>query len=126
MTTAAELVAQAKANVTALTAEDVASRVSEGDTVVVDLREPAEIEASGKIPGAVHVPRGMLEFHADPSSPYHKPELDPSKPTILYCASGGRSALSAMTLKQLGYSDVSHLDGGITAWKEAGNDTEQA
>lgn len=126
MTTAAELVAQAKANVTALSAQDVAARVAEGDTVVVDLREPAEIEATGKIPGAVHAPRGMLEFFADPSSPYHKPELDPSKPTILYCASGGRSALSAMTLKQLGYSDVAHLEGGIGAWKEAGNDTEPA
>ena len=125
MTTAAELVAQAKANVTALTPQEVADRVAGGDTVVVDLREPAEIEATGKIPGAVQAPRGMLEFFADPASPYHKAELDPSKPTILYCASGGRSALSAMTLKQLGYSDVAHLEGGIGAWKEAGNDTEQ-
>lgn len=125
MTTAAELVAQAKANVTALSAQDVEARSADGATVV-DLREPAEIEATGKIPGAIHAPRGMLEFFADPSSPYHNPALDPSKPTILYCASGGRSALSAMTLKQLGYSDVAHLEGGIGAWKEAGNDTEPA
>lgn len=126
MTTAAEMVAQAKANVPALNAGDVAQRVADGSSLLVDLREPAEIEATGKIPGAIHAPRGMLEFFADPSSPYHKPEFDPSKPTVLYCASGGRSALSASTLKQLGYSDVAHLEGGIGAWKEAGNETEPA
>lgn len=126
MTTAAEMVAQAKANVKALGAEDVARHVTEGSALLVDLREPAEVEATGRIPGAIHAPRGMLEFFADPASPYHKPEFDPARPTVLYCASGGRSALSAATLKQLGYTDVAHLDGGIGAWKDAGKETESA
>ena len=71
-----------------------------------------------KIKGSVHAPRGMLEFYADPSLPYHKPEFDPEKRIILHCASGGRSALAAQTLKQMGYPNVAHLDGGFKAWKE--------
>jgi rhodanese-related sulfurtransferase len=94
--------------------------------VVVDLRESEELAATGKIPGSLHVPRGMLEFRADPTSPYHLPELDPAKRVILHCASGGRSALAAATLQDMGYDNVAHLDGGMNAWTEAGGATEPA
>jgi rhodanese-related sulfurtransferase len=68
----------------------------------------------------------MLEFYADPTSPYHRPEFDPSRRIILHCASGGRSALAAATLRQMGYGNVAHLDGGLKAWKERGLPAEEA
>jgi len=122
---AMDLVAAAKAQVENLGVEEVAKEIEGGAVVLVDLREPAEREANGTIPGAIHVPRGMLEFHADASTPYHIEALDPSKRVILHCASGGRSALAAQTLQQLGYTNVAHLDGGIKAWAEAGKPVEQ-
>jgi rhodanese-related sulfurtransferase len=85
-------------------------------SLVVDLREPEEVANTGTIPGAVHAPRGMLEFYADPSSPYHRPEFAPARRTIVYCASGGRSALAVETLQRLGYQNVAHLARGYTAW----------
>ena len=121
---AADLVSEAKARVENLDPDAVETQLASGDAVLVDLREANELDANGRIEGSVHVPRGMLEFHADPTSPYHKPELDPSKRVILHCASGGRSALAAATLQDMGYDDVAHLDGGINAWKEAGKPTE--
>jgi rhodanese-related sulfurtransferase len=117
--TVVDLVTRAKSQVENLTPEQVAREVA-GGAVLVDLREPAELQADGTIEGAVHAPRGMLEFSADPSSPYHRPEFEPSRRTILFCASGGRSALGALTLAGLGYSDVAHLDGGVEAWRSAG------
>jgi rhodanese-related sulfurtransferase len=122
--TAAQLVAEAKQRVTNLTVDDVAAERESGDPLIVDVREPAEREEHGSIPGAISAPRGMLEFWADPSSPYHRSEFDPNRRVILHCAAGGRSALAADTLQQLGYTDVAHLDGGFTAWKEAGQPTE--
>jgi rhodanese-related sulfurtransferase len=110
--------------VTNLTVEDVAAELDAGDPLIVDIREPAEREQHGSIPGAIAAPRGMLEFYADPTSPYHLPELDPSRRVILHCAAGGRSALAADTLQQMGYTDVAHLDGGFTAWKQAGRPVE--
>jgi rhodanese-related sulfurtransferase len=122
--TAAEMVAEAKGRIENLSVDEVAAELDRGDAVLVDLREPEELEATGKIPGSVHVPRGMLEFRADPKSPYHVEPFDPERRVILHCASGGRSALAAATLKDMGYQNVAHLDGGITAWKEAGRPTE--
>jgi rhodanese-related sulfurtransferase len=119
-TTAADLVAEAKAGVENLDAATTAREIGDG-ALVVDLREAAEIDDTGAIPGAVHVPRGLLEFKADPAHPMHAPELDPARRTILYCASGGRSALAVLSLRQLGYQDVAHLDGGIQAWIAAGH-----
>ena len=116
--TAAQLVAEAKASVENLDPDQVQAEMAAG-ALLVDVRDAAE-RAGGVIPGAVHASRGMLEFHADPTSPLHKPELDPNRRVILHCASGGRSALAAMTLRQLGYSDVAHLDGGFKAWVAAG------
>lgn len=120
---AAELVAEAKAQVENLDADAVEKELASGEAVLVDLREPDEV-AKGRIPDSIHVPRGMLEFRADPTSPYHQPPLDPSKRVILHCASGGRSALGAAALKAMGYENVAHLDGGFGAWKEAGKPVE--
>ena len=121
---ATQLVAEAKRRVTNLTVEDVAAELDAGDPLIVDIREPAEREQHGSIPGAIAAPRGMLEFYADPTSPYHLPELEPNRRVILHCAAGGRSALAADTLQQMGYTDVAHLDGGFTAWKQAGRPVE--
>lgn len=123
MPTITELVAGAKARINNLGPDQVAAELEADEVVLVDLREPRELEDSGVIPGAVHAPRGMLEFWADPASPYHRSEFDPGRRTLLYCASGGRSALAAVTLQELGYRNVAHLDGGIKAWTEAGRPT---
>lgn len=91
--------------------------------LVVDVRDAPEVEKSGKVEGAIHVSRGMLEFRADPESPYHDKKFDRARPVILYCASGGRSALSGHTLKQLGYDKVYNL-GAFKDWAEAGGEIE--
>jgi rhodanese-related sulfurtransferase len=122
--TAAELVAEAKQRVTNLSVDDVVAERDSGDPLIVDVREPAERDENGSIPGAISAPRGMLEFYADPTSPYHRAEFDPYRRVILHCAAGGRSALAADTLQQMGYTDVAHLDGGFTAWKQAGQPVE--
>jgi rhodanese-related sulfurtransferase len=118
--TAKDMVAEAKQRVTNLTPAQVAAELASGDVLLVDLREAAEREQHGTLPHAVHAPRGMLEFYADPSSPYHDPAFAPTRRVILYCASGGRSALAADTLQQMGYTNVAHLDGGMKAWNESG------
>ncbi len=121
--TIAQMVAEAKQRVENLTPEQVTAEIQGGQALLVDLREPAECAQAGTIPGAIQAPRGMLEFYADPSSPYHKPELDPSRRVILYCASGGRSALAADLLMRMGYADVAHLDSGLKGWQAAGYET---
>ena len=121
---ALDLVSEAKQKVENLTPDQVATELDSGDALLVDVREPQERQATGAIPGAISAPRGMLEFYADPSLPYHKEEFDPDRRIILHCASGGRSALGAATLKEMGYSNVAHLDGGIKAWQEAGQPVE--
>jgi rhodanese-related sulfurtransferase len=122
--TTADMVAEAKGRIENLTVDE-ASREIDGDKVlVVDLREADESEQNGAIPGSIHAPRGMLEFWADPTSAYHRQEFDPAQRIILYCASGGRSALAAITLGELGYDKVAHLDGGLKAWKEQGRPVE--
>jgi rhodanese-related sulfurtransferase len=118
--TAAHLIAAARVQIENLAPEEVAAELQRGEAMLIDLREPAERIEHGDIRGAIHAPRGMLEFYADPASVYHRPEFDPSRRTILYCASGGRSALATATLQDLGYSRVAHLNGGLKAWREAG------
>ena len=118
--TVAQLVQAAKARIENLTADQVADEIARGAAVLVDLREPAERSLSGAIAGAIHVPRGMLEFRADAATPYYDPALAPSTRTILYCASGGRSALGVRALQELGYANVAHLDGGFHGWVAAG------
>jgi rhodanese-related sulfurtransferase len=118
--TAAQMVSDARARVRNLNTVEVAVELASGEALLVDLREPAELTDQGFIPGAVHAPRGMLEFWADPTSPYHREEFSPGATTILYCASSGRSALAVRALQELGYGDVAHLEGGLKAWTEAG------
>lgn len=120
---AADLVAEAKSQIENLGPDEVEDELQRGDAVLVDIRDAPERE-HGSIPGAVHVPRGMLEFRADTTSPYHQEPLDPSKRVILHCASGGRSALAVRTLQTMGYENVAHLDGGFDAWKESGKPTD--
>ena len=93
------------------------------DVLVIDVREPPEVEASGKVAGAVTVPRGMLEFRADAQSPYYDPRFDKTKTVILYCASGGRSALAGKLLRDMGYDKVFNL-GGFKDWAAAGGAVE--
>lgn len=121
---AAEFVKEAKQQIQNLTPAEVSEELSTGDVVLIDIRESEELQQNGKIANSVHASRGMLEFYADPALPYHKPEFEKTKRIILHCASGGRSALAALTLQQMGYENVAHLDGGIKAWKDAGLPTE--
>ncbi len=115
---ASEMVAEAKSRIENLTPDQVEAEVANG-ALLVDIREPAEREA-GHIPGSLHAVRGMLEFYADPGAGhYHKPEFEPGRRIVLHCAAGGRSALAAAALQDMGH-DVAHLEGGFGAWKEAG------
>ncbi len=120
---AVDMVTQARAQIENLNVDQVAKEVEAGATLV-DVRDAEERWRKGSIPGAIHASRGMLEFYADPALPSHKSELTPDRRVILHCASGGRSALAATTLKQMGYADVAHLEGGFTAWKESGRPVE--
>ena len=90
------------------------------DVVFVDLRDPRELEREGRLPGAGHCPRGMLEFWIDPDSPYHKPVFAEDKRFVFFCAGGWRSALAAATAQDMGLKPVAHLGGGFSAWREAG------
>lgn len=116
----ADMVASAKANIENLKPEEAYAEYREGSPLFVDIREPGELVSSGAIPGAHHAPRGMLEFYADPASPYHQPVFDPTRRVVLYCASGGRSSLATKALQELGYENVAHVDGGLKAWNESG------
>lgn len=117
--TTIQLVQDAKSRIENLTPDQVQAEIAASNVTLVDIRDAPEL-SSGKIAGAAHASRGMLEFYADPSSPYHKAEFSPDNRVILYCASGGRSALAVLALRDLGYTNVAHLDGGFKAWQEAG------
>lgn len=108
-----DMVAEAKRRIRSLSVHQVAEELAAEGALLVDLREPEERFEHGVIPGAFHAPRGELEFWADPTIPLHRPEFDPTRRTILHCAAGGRSALAADTLQQMGHTNVAHLDGGI-------------
>lgn len=119
-----ELMAAANAVVPRITPDQAREMVAKRNALVVDVRDSQEIQASGKVSGALHVPRGMLEFRADPDSPYHDKSFSKDRPIILYCASGGRSALSAKTLMDLGFKDVHNL-GAFKDWAESGGAVEK-
>ena len=126
MKSAKELVAEANSRVRAVTAQDAVALLKDPETVFVDLRDSSELLRDGKIPGAVHVNRGMLEFTLDPTLPYHNPVFSSGKNFLFYCASGGRSALAADTAQAMGLSGVTHLAGGFKAWKDANGPVESA
>ena len=116
---AKDLVEAANAVVPRITPAQAQEMIANGNTLVVDVRDAPEVEQNGKVAGAVHVTRGMLEFRADPESPYHDQNFAKDKTVILYCASGGRAALGGQALKELGYADVYNL-GAFKDWAEAG------
>lgn len=122
ITHAKDLVAAARGRIENLGDEELAAELELKleNVVLVDLREHSEREQGGAIPDAVHIPRGLLEFCADPTLPAHRAELDPDKRIVLYCAVGGRSALAAAALRDMGFQDVAHLDGGFERWRQAG------
>ena len=120
-----DMVAEANSVVTTLPVEAVKALVASDDHVIVDLRDPRELKRDGKIPGAFSCPRGMLEFWIDPQSPYHKDVFNQDKTYVFYCASAWRSALSARVAQDMGLNPVAHVEGGFTAWKNAGGEIEQ-
>ena len=118
------LLNEANAKVRTLPVGDALALHGREDVVFVDLRDPRELEREGRIPGAVHCPRGMLEFWVDPEIPYHKPVFAQDKTYLFFCAAGWRSALSAATAQDMGLQPVAHMEGGFTAWKNAGGPVE--
>ncbi len=114
------LVDEAMAQVKTYSVEEARARLDDPSVQFVDVRDVRELERDGVIPGAVHAPRGMLEFWVDPESPYHRPVFAEDKEFILFCAAGWRSALATKTLQDMGVPKVAHIDGGFTAWKAAG------
>ena len=115
-----DMIADARTRITGLSKEEMQRELESGEAVVVDIRDVRERWRDGTIPGAKHVPRGMLEFWADPQSEYHKRYMDPQKRTIVYCAGGLRSSLAADVLQKMGYTNVSSLDGGWRAIEVSG------
>lgn len=114
-----EMLAEANAVIDTISVQDLAYHLEDAETILVDVRDSQEREQNGVIPGAIHAPRGMLEFHADPDSPAYNPDLKPEYRIVCYCGTGGRSALAAKTLLDLGYRQTASLAGGYAAWKAA-------
>ena len=109
----------ANAVVPRISPEQAKGLIAKGDALVVDVRDAPEVEQSGKVAGAVHIPRGMLEFRADPESPYYDQSFAKDKTVIVYCAAGGRAALSGQALKEMGYTEVYNM-GGFKDWADSG------
>ena len=118
------LLDEANAKIETLPADEAMKLQGRDDVVFVDLRDPREWEREGRIPGAFHCPRGMLEFWIDPESPYHKPVFAEDRRFVFFCAGGWRSALSAATAQDMGLKPVAHMEGGFSAWREAGGPVE--
>ena len=123
VTSVKQLIEAANAAVPRISPAEARDLIRDG-ALVVDVRDAPEVEKSGKVEGATHVSRGMLEFRADPDSPYHDKKFDRARTVLVYCASGGRSALSGKTLKDLGYDKVFNL-GAFKDWVEAGGEIEK-
>jgi len=119
-----EMVAAAEREIETLPVAEALALLGRDDVCFVDLRDPRELAREGRIPGAVHCPRGMLEFWIDPESPYHKPVFAEAKRFVFFCAMGWRSALATKTASDMGLAPVAHIGGGFTAWREAGGAVE--
>ena len=115
-----DLVAAAKAEITTFSPAEAQAKADAGEALLVDIRDIRELAREGRVPGAFHAPRGMLEFWVAPDSPYHKPELATGKTLVLFCASAWRSALSAKALQDMGVEAVAEIGGGFRAWRDAG------
>lgn len=125
MTNVKQMMDDANAQVPRISPKDAQALLAKDNVVVIDVRDAPEVAASGRVKGALNISRGMLEFRADPASPYHDAHLSPAKTVIVYCASGGRSALSGKALKDLGYGNVFNL-GGFKDWVESGGEIDKA
>lgn len=119
-----DMMAEADAIVQSVTAPEMAGQMGAGDVVMVDIRDPRELEREGMIPGAFHAPRGMLEFWIDAESPYHKPTFAEAKTFVFYCASGWRSLLAARLAQEMGL-EARSLRGGFSEWKKDGHPVAQ-
>ncbi len=113
------LIAEAEKHIETVSVEEAAGLINDDSVVFVDIRDVRELWREGKLPGATHAPRGMLEFWVDPDSPYHRDVFAQDKKYVFYCASAWRSALATHAVQQMGMENVCHLGGGFTAWKEA-------
>jgi rhodanese-related sulfurtransferase len=120
-----QLMAEAEAEVSQVSAAETFEILKRGDVVIVDIRDIRELQREGRIPGSYHAPRGMLEFWVDPESPYHKPVFAEDKTFIIHCASGWRSLLATQVLQRMGLKPVLNMKGGFGAWKEAGGPIEK-
>jgi len=114
------LISEARSEITEHTIEQVRELAANPEVVLVDIRDPRELSRDGRIAGAFHCPRGMLEFWIDPESPYHKPVFAEDKSFVFFCAGGMRSVLAAKIAQDMGLKPVSHMIGGFGAWKKAG------
>jgi rhodanese-related sulfurtransferase len=119
-----EMLLAANAVVPKITPDEAKRLISDQNALVVDVRDAPEVQASGKVKGALNISRGMLEFRADADTPYHNPEFRKDRPIILYCASGGRSAFSGKVLRDMGYESVHNL-GAFKDWAESGGEVEK-
>ncbi len=119
-----DFLAQANAVIETVSVQDLPYLLDDQDVVLIDVRDGVEREKQGAIPGSVHASRGMLEFYADPSSPAHLKAFNPDKRLILYCGTGGRSALATKTLLDMGFPNVASLVGGFAAWQKADLDAK--
>lgn len=124
MKTVQQMIAEANAAVPVISPDEAKGLVGRPDVVFLDVREPNEVATSGKVPGALAIPRGLVEFRADPASPMHDAAFDRAKTVVAYCASGGRSALVGKVLKDMGYTNVRNL-GGFKGWVDAGGQVEK-
>ena len=124
MRSAQELVAVAEREITTLSFDEMRAAMDDPNTVIIDIRDVRELWREGKIPGAIHSPRGMNEFWIDPTCEYHKPVYACGKRFVLYCAGAWRSALEAKMFQDMGLTDVAHMGSGFTAWKAAGMPVE--
>ena len=120
-----QLVDEANAAIETIAVESALPLVADDSVSLIDIRDVRELWREGKIPSAVHAPRGMLEFWVDPDSPYHRDVFASGKKFVLYCKSGWRSALAAKQLQDMGLTPIAHIDGGFGAWVEAGGPTEK-
>jgi rhodanese-related sulfurtransferase len=120
-----QLIANAMEQILTISVEEAKAALDDDNSVIIDIRDIRELYRGGKIPGATHAPRGMLEFWADPDSEYHRDVFSSGKNLILYCAKSHRSALATQTLQNMGIEPICHIDGGFEAWTNAELPTEE-
>ena len=121
-----DLLAEANERIKTYTVDEAKRLLDNDDVVFIDVRDEPELQETGKLPGAVHASRGMLEYYVDEQSPYHREIFDSGKEFVFYCKSGGRSALAAQRAQEMGLERVASMAGGMLAWKEAGGPVEPA